>query len=44
MRVLHREVELTAENRLLHLDGRKIDGSAEALLSLNNQALSFFPQ
>ena len=33
MRVLHREVGLTAENRLLHLDGGKIDRSAEALLN-----------
>jgi hypothetical protein len=34
MRVLLREEELTAKNRLLNLDGRKIDRSAEALLNL----------
>jgi hypothetical protein len=34
MRVLLRREELTAENRLRNLNGRKIERSAEALLNL----------
>jgi hypothetical protein len=41
MRVLHREVGLTAENRLLDLDGGKIDRSAEALLNPTNGSAPF---
>jgi len=40
MRVLHREVELTAENRPLTLDGGKIERSAEALLNRTVLTLS----
>jgi hypothetical protein len=40
MRVLLREEELTAKNRLLNLDGKKIERSAEALLNLMVLSLS----
>lgn len=40
MRVLLREEELIAEDRLRNLDGKKIERSAEALLNLMVLSLS----
>jgi hypothetical protein len=42
MRVLPREEELTTENRMLVLDGGKIDRSAEALLNRMVLPLSLY--
>jgi hypothetical protein len=42
MRVLLREEELTTENRMLVLDGGKIDRSAEALLNQTVLPLSLY--